>query len=64
MLKTINDIIREVGEGEAKSAIKFICGSCGGEINNPNWWDIAKDYTGQYLCDDCEITITINREGE
>jgi hypothetical protein len=68
MNKTVNDIVREVvegeGEGEGESATKYMCGSCGWEITNPNWWDIAKDYTGQYLCDDCEITLTINRGGE
>ena len=62
MNKTINDIIREVEEEEGER--EYTCSSCGWEIINPNWWDIAKDYTGQYLCDDCEMTITISREGE
>ena len=64
MSKTISDLVREVVEGEGEIATKYMCGSCGWEITNPNWWDIAKDYTGQYLCDDCEITMTISREGE
>jgi hypothetical protein len=28
------------------------------------WWDIAKDYEGNYLCDDCEMNLSlIQREG-
>jgi hypothetical protein len=42
---------------------KFICSSCRYEITNSQWWNIAKDYAGEYLCDDCEITLTI-RERE
>ena len=43
---------------------KFICKSCGWEITNPAWWDIAKDYEGNYLCDDCEMNLSIiEREG-
>ena len=34
---------------------KFICKSCGWEIINAQWWNIAKDYEGNYLCDDCEM---------
>jgi hypothetical protein len=45
MDKTINDIVREVREGEGES-VASKCGSCGWEINNPNWWDIAECYTG------------------
>ena len=44
---------------------KFICSSCRYEITNSQWWNIAKDYAGEYLCDDCEMTLTIKeREGE
>ena len=38
---------------------KFICKSCGWEINNAQWWNIAKDYEGNYLCDDCDMTLQI-----
>ena len=43
---------------------KFICKSCGWEITNPVWWDIAKDYEGNYFCDDCEMNLSIiEKEG-
>lgn len=38
---------------------KFICKSCGWEINNVQWWNIAKDYEGNYLCDDCAMDLDI-----
>jgi predicted RNA-binding Zn-ribbon protein involved in translation (DUF1610 family) len=62
MERVINDIVREIQESEG--ATKYLCSSCGWEIINAKWWDIAKDYTGQYLCDDCEFTLIISeREG-
>ena len=43
---------------------KFICKSCGWEITNAQWWWIAKDYQGNYLCDDCEMNLQLQeREG-
>lgn len=44
---------------------KFICQECKYEINNPDWWNIAKTYEGEYLCDDCDMNLQINeREGK
>jgi predicted SprT family Zn-dependent metalloprotease len=44
---------------------EIICNACKSEIINSQWWNIAKDYAGEYLCDDCEITLIIKeREGE
>ncbi len=43
---------------------KFICKSCGWEILNIQWWWIAQDYEGNYLCDDCEMNLLLTeREG-
>jgi hypothetical protein len=39
------------------------CSSCKWEINTPNWWDIAKDYEGKYLCDDCATTLELEERG-
>jgi predicted RNA-binding Zn-ribbon protein involved in translation (DUF1610 family) len=52
---------------EGESVSKFICKSCGWEITNAKWWWIAKDYEGNYLCDDCatdeDIKQLQEREG-
>jgi hypothetical protein len=41
--------------------MKPICSDCGWEIINPQWWNIAKTYEGQYLCDDCELDQAIKK---
>jgi len=46
---------------ESEQVKQFICKSCGWEIINPNWWDIAKDYEGNYLCDDCATNEDIKQ---
>ena len=38
---------------------KFICKSCQSEIITAQWWNIAKDYAGNYLCDECVMDLTI-----
>ena len=58
----------EVGiiiERESKDIDKFICKECKYEISNFAWWNIAKTYEGEYLCDDCDMNLQINeREAE
>jgi hypothetical protein len=44
-----------------ESVKKFICKSCGWEITNAQWWWIAKDYEGNYLCDDCATNEEIKK---
>jgi predicted RNA-binding Zn-ribbon protein involved in translation (DUF1610 family) len=63
MNKTINDMVRDVEEGEGESATKYLCSSCGWEIITSQWWWIAQTHSGDYLCDDCEMTLIVN-EGE
>lgn len=63
MNKTVNDMVREVEEGEGESATKYLCSSCGWEIITSKWWWIAQTHSGDYLCDDCEMTLIVN-EGE
>jgi hypothetical protein len=46
---------------ESEQVKQFICKSCGWEITNSNWWDIAKDYEGNYLCDDCATNEDIKQ---
>jgi len=43
---------------------RFICKSCKWEITNSQWWNIAKDYEGNYLCDDCDMTLQIKERGK
>ena len=45
------------------SAGKFICAACGWEIITAYWWNIAKDYAGAYLCDDCEFSLILSERG-
>ena len=41
---------------------KFICKSCKWEITNSQWWNIAKDYEGNYLCDDCDMNLKLEEK--
>jgi predicted SprT family Zn-dependent metalloprotease len=44
---------------------EIICNACKSEIITAEWWNIAKDYEGNYLCDDCDMEVQIKeREGE
>jgi hypothetical protein len=44
---------------------EIICSVCKGEIITAQWWNIAKDYAGNNLCDNCEMDLTIKeREAE
>ena len=39
-----------------------LCKSCGWAIITSQWWNIAKDYEGNYLCDDCEMTLILKEK--
>lgn len=44
---------------------EIICNACKSEIITNQWWNTAKDYEGNYLCDDCDMEIQLKeREGE
>jgi hypothetical protein len=44
---------------------EIICNACKSEIITNQWWNIAKDYEGNYLCDDCDMNMQLKeREGE
>ena len=44
---------------------KIICNACKNEIITAEWWNISKDYEGNYLCDDCDMSLQLKeREGE
>jgi len=44
---------------------EIICNACKSEIITNQWWNTAKDYEGNYLCDDCDMEVQLKeREGE
>lgn len=42
---------------------EIICSVCKYEIITAQWWNIAKDYAGNNLCDDCEMSLVISERG-
>lgn len=44
--------------------MKYICKDCGWEIINAQWWNIAKTYAGEYLCDDCDMNRIMKHNKE
>ena len=41
---------------------EIICNICKSEIITTQWWNIAKDYEGNYLCDDCEMNLKLEEK--